>query len=234
MYDGKRADIIGPLFLFECRSSAAPIYALHHHHAASPPWPLPFFDKLRMRIGKRGTGRASQLLLTWHGCSRAPRRLTLAFSRPIALRSFEGTRAHRSGPGRRCPPTARGYLRRHTCRRRPVAHPRSRPTSCRGIIAGMKRPCIGTGKENAERPEGQGFGGAGGANLSTNWPASSEARRCRLAGRTPWLRHPRASVAKRSATRGSRPECCGRPTALQNRHPFCTLTALPLFFRPGS
>jgi hypothetical protein len=114
-----------------------------------------------------------------------PARLTLAFSRPIPLRSFDGTRAHRSGPGRRCPPTARGYLRRHTCRRRPVAHPRCRPTSCRGIIAGMKRPCIGTGKENAERPEGQGFGGAGGANLSTNWPASSEARRCRLAGPDP-------------------------------------------------
>jgi hypothetical protein len=83
------------------------------------------------RTGKRGTGRASQVILTWHGCSRAPRRLTLAFSRPIPPSGLlKGSEHTRSGPGRRCPPTARGSLRRHTCRRRPVAHPRSRPTSC--------------------------------------------------------------------------------------------------------
>ena len=81
-------------------------------------------------LGSGARGRASQSLQCGTVVP-APRGvLPSPFPGPSPFWSSEGTRAHRSGPGRRCPPTARGSLRRHTCRGRPVAHPRSRPTSC--------------------------------------------------------------------------------------------------------
>ena len=69
-------------------------------HASSPPRCV---SALAIDwIGKRGTGRASQILFMWHGCSRAPRRLTLAFPGPspfMALTPSRDASAQvRSGP----------------------------------------------------------------------------------------------------------------------------------------
>jgi hypothetical protein len=85
--------------------------------------------------------------LDWLSRRHAPPASYPRLSRPIALRSFEGTRARGSGPGRRCPPTARGSLRRHTCldSRLRIPVPASKlPT---GIFAQPRRAWIEAAKK---------------------------------------------------------------------------------------